>query len=760
LVARIEINTIRYFDHNKNWGIVVFSVKEFLSGNTVVELPHRPVAKGTMPEPIKGGEYIIEATEIEDPKWGKQYNIDKLYSSFFINQDDKKSQRKYLETLFTDNQVRMLYSSDKDPYAMLKEKDVESLVRLKGCGFKTAKAIIDRFHSELNKSRIFVELSDYDLSSAMVKLLLEHYKTPDMVINIVKKNPYDLIDVKGIGWKKCDEIAMQGGLGSYCPERVAAFIKHYLYTMAENGYTYVYANEQLMDAIVSNLGEDIPDRSILEAIKQLDYCLVWNDDRTIVGLKRYINLEKNIAKKLIELRDALNNFKYSDWENIIRQKEIDQGWEYTEQQLEGIRSALENQVVIITGYGGTGKSSIVAGVIEVLKNYKYAQCALSGRAAARLAEVTGTPGYTIHRLLGYPHGADHQRFVYHEDNLLPHEIIIIDEISMVSGDLFYALIRSLAPGTKLIMLGDVGQLESIGCCNIANDLIESPEIKSVVLDKIHRQAAASAIITESIEARNGRQTIPKDYVGCETRGELQDLTYDCYSDSGNTLYKILEWAQKLKSDGIKMEDTQIIVPNKDKQAGTWNLNLALQEIYNPLNGRDQLIVSYGKDKLMAFRVGDKIINIKNNYECREYVGQWGMNKKEATDVGDICPVFNGNMGVILAINPQREEMIADFIGIGKVLITKPMLNNTMLGYAVTVHKCQGSEFPYVIFGIDFSSYSLLTRQMIYTAITRASKHCYVVAQNSALRYAVSQNSVSKKQTILKDALYELTHPVF
>lgn len=719
-----------------------------------------------MPLPKTGAEYYLEAKEIIDPKWGQQYDVIKMYSSLFLDETDKKGQKLYLGSFFTENQVNNMYEVLENPYESLLNKDVESLIQVNGCGFKTAASWIDRFHTHLGSSKVYAELSQYDFSPAMVKRLIKYYKSPDLVIQTVKERPYNLIDVDGIGWKKCDDIAQKGGLSKHCTERVVAFLKHYFKEAADAGYTYVDANEQMLPAILETLGEDIPDEPILDALKSMDNILVWSSDRTAVGLKYYMQLEQNIAKKLIELKKAANNFEYSGWEEIIKQKEKDQGWEYTEQQMEGIKAVLENQVVIITGYGGTGKSSIVAGMLEVFKDrYRYAQCALSGRAAARLAEITGTEGYTIHRLLGYPNMKEdnpNAPFIYGEYLTLPYDIIIVDEISMVDGELFWALIRSLAPGTKLILLGDVGQLESVGCSSVANDLIASPEITSVVLDKIHRQAAASAIITESINVRKGIQIIDKNFAGVVTKGELQDLTFDCYSDASNTFYRVLEWAEKLRGEGIPLQDTQVIAPIKDKQSGTWCLNLALQEIYNPFEeGDKQLLVSYEKDKASYFRVGDKVINVQNTYSSRTYDGQWlTATKEEAETLGEFCPVFNGNMGIVLDINEKRQEMIVDFIGIGKVLITKDMLKNTMLGYAVTVHKCQGSEFKYVIFGVDFSSYSLLTRQLIYTAITRASQHCYVIAQTSALRYAIAQNSISKKQTILQDTLHTAAHPVF
>ncbi len=762
LKAKICVEIIRYYDENSNFGILVASILEVEAGEPAYNTGENIVIRGVMPQPKRYADYMFEGEECEDPKWGKQYICKSIYHSLLLNEDDVDGQRKYLETLFTETRVALLYRGLKDPYQALLNKDVQSLVTVSGVGFKTAHYMINKFERDLAKSRIYVELADYELTPNMVNKLYDHFQSADLVIQNVTNNPYTLMALPDIGWKRCDAIAMKKGMGIYAPERVEAYVKYYLSMMANQGYTYIYSNEQLMPALLEIFGNDIPDEAIAAGIKRLGKKLWWSEDKEAVGIASYIRLEQDIAKKLIELRDAPNTFKYDGWEEVIAQREETQGWKFTEQQIFGIKTSLENQVTIITGLGGTGKSSIVAGVVEVLKNYEYAQCALSGRAAARLAEVTDCEGFTIHRLLDYPKGdSDHQGFAYNQDRLLPYDIIIVDEISMVDGDLFYKLIRAIKPGAKLIMLGDVGQLESIGCSNIANDLIESSEIVSVVLDKIHRQAEASAIITESIKARNGVQVVDKEYVGTTVKGELQDLTYTCYSDANNTFYKILQLVSNLLTQGTSIQDLQVIVPIKERgNACTWNLNLAIQELYNPLKpNQDEIFIHYSKNKDGIIRVGDKVINVVNNYKAVTYVGQWDIADVEETEeMGENCPIFNGNMGTVIAINKKREELIVDFIGIGKILIDKSHLNSIVLGYAVTVHKCQGSEFPYVIFGCDYSSYSLLTRQMIYTAITRAKKHCYVLAQTGALRYAIAQNKLVTKQTILKSALYDIAHP--
>lgn len=759
--AKIRIKNVRYYNESNNFGIISAEVLE-CNDYYVTDKYGNVVVKGTMPYPNENGEYILNAKEVFDNKWGHQYEVINMCTSITLDPGDKVGQRVYLETLFSSRQVESMYDALENPYEVLLNKEADKLVEVKGCGFKTANKWISRFHKHLEVSRIYVELSEYELTSNMVTKLYEHYKSADLVIENVKKNPYILIDIQGIGWKKCDELALKGGMRIHSPERVEAYIKRYLYDMANNGCDYVYANEQLMESIITILGEDLPDEPIIEALNRLSNKLWWSEDKKFIGLKRSIDLEKKIANKLIELRNAENNFDYSGWEDKIREVEENQGWCFTEQQWKGIKASLENNVVIITGNAGTGKSSIVSGMLSVLKNYSFAQCALAGRAAARLSEVTGQEGFTIHRLLGFPLGEDENgKFIFYEGNYLPKDIIIVDEVSMVDADLFYHLISAIKPGSKLIMLGDVGQLECIGAGNIAHDLIVSPSITSIVLDKIHRQAEESAIITDSLLVRKNIPTVEKNFTGTTTKGVLQDLEYDCYSDANNTFFKVSQCFARTLEEVKDIYDIQVIVPIKDRQSGTWSLNNALQEIYNPKEeDTPELSVRYDPNHFSFIRVGDKVMNTQNNYRAILFDNQWNFDKKEYEEISNTTEIYNGNIGIVEAINIKRQEMVVNFQYIGRVLITTDKLKNIELAYACTVHKYQGSQCKYVIFGIDFSSYSLLTKEMIYTALTRASKHCTVIAQTSALRYAISQNGVSTKQTYLVQALKEIDQPQF
>lgn len=706
---------------------------------------------GIMPYLMEDADYEISATEVENKKYGKQYQVNSINLYLPNGIESKEGQKEFLDIIFTKLQVKEMYEALDDPYMTLKDGDISSLVKVKNCGMKTAVAWIDKFKTYMPLSNAMKELSEYGLTEALLRRIVNHYKSSDIAVEIIQNKPYKLIEVNGVGWHKCDEIAMKGGLKPDSPERIGTYILYYLQERANEGYSYIPAdaNTEIENGIVSKtqkpinfidtmiefFGDDISDEALKGGLDYVNDQLWFSDDRRFVGLKRIYDLEMSVAENLIRIRDGENDFKYSNWKDIIKQKEIDQGWEYNEQQIEGIKAVLENQVVVITGKAGTGKSSIVDAMIAVLQGYSYAQTALSGRAAARMAEITHEEGYTIHRLLGFPKGdRDHGGFVFHEDNKLPRDIIILDEVSMVDGELFNRLVKAIKTGSKLIMLGDTGQLECIGCMNIAADLIASKEIVSIELSQIHRQAANSGIITESIKARKGIQLIEKDWIGTEVRGKLNDLVLDCFSDKSNTFYKVMQHASSELEDGTDIMDLMVIAPSYKNESGVDNLNAALQSLYNPDSPEKKEVFVQKSSKAWILREGDKIINVQNDYYAK--------NKFTAG-------IFNGNIGVVKNIDIDANTIAVDFQDIpGIMILPKKNWKDLELGYAITCHKAQGSQCKKVIVGLDFGSFIQLSREWVYTAMTRAIDKCYMVAQNNALRYAVSKNSISVKRTHL------------
>lgn len=710
---------------------------------------------GIMPYLMEDADYEISATEVENKKYGKQYQVNSINLYLPNGIESKEGQKEFLDIIFTKLQVKEMYEALDDPYMTLKDGDISSLVKVKNCGMKTAVAWIDKFKTYMPLSNAMKELSEYGLTEALLRRIVNHYKSSDIAVEIIQNKPYKLIEVNGVGWHKCDEIAMKGGLKPDSPERIGTYILYYLQERANEGYSYIPAdaNTEIENGIVSKtqkpinfidtmiefFGDDISDEALKGGLDYVNDQLWFSDDRRFVGLKRIYDLEMSVAENLIRIRDGENDFKYSNWKDIIKQKEIDQGWEYNEQQIEGIKAVLENQVVVITGKAGTGKSSIVDAMIAVLQGYSYAQTALSGRAAARMAEITHEEGYTIHRLLGFPKGdRDHGGFVFHEDNKLPRDIIILDEVSMVDGELFNRLVKAIKTGSKLIMLGDTGQLECIGCMNIAADLIASKEIVSIELSQIHRQAANSGIITESIKAREGIQLIEKDWTGTEVRGKLNDLVLDCFSDKSNTFYKVMQHASSELEDGTDIMDLMVIAPSYKNESGVDNLNAALQSLYNPDSPEKKEVFVQKSSKAWILREGDKIINVQNDYYAK--------NKFTAG-------IFNGNIGVVKNIDTDANTIAVDFQDIpGIMILPKKNWKDLELGYAITCHKAQGSQCKKVIVGLDFGSFIQLSREWVYTAMTRAIDKCYMVAQNNALRYAVSKNSISVKRTHLAKLL--------
>lgn len=719
---------------NGDFGIISFTVLQVLEGEPQINKWGAITITGNMSEINDDEIYIVIGKEVENEKFGVQYKL--VFMCTDIKLDNKEDQFKFLEKILPEKQCLDIFKKFENPIEILENKDTKTLCTIKGIGVATALKIIDKYENNKDYSEAYVKLDKYGLSKNMIDKLVDYFGSPKVVVAKVDENPYLLIDeMDGIGWTKADEMALQSGLGEYSINRVKAYIKYYLYQEANEGNTWVDIDD-LLDAIDGTIGCELPQDILSQSLTEMNKNdIIWtNEDRDKIALMKYYKLEENVSKELIRLNIAENNFNFDNWEEKIKDLEKRQDWNFTEEQLDGIKAILENQIVIIQGGAGTGKSSTVSGVLEVFKeNYSFAQTALSGRASCNLSDITGVEGYTIHRLLGYnPEGG----FMYNKNNPLNVDIIILDELSMVGADIFYKLIQAIKDGAKLVMLGDVGQLEAIGIGSIMMDMIESGYIKCVELTKIHRQAEKSAIITESMKIREQVQLVDKDFTGIEIRGELQDLELDIYDNKDVTSNRIIEHFKDLLTQVENSFDIQVIVPMKKRgKASAYYLNNKLQELVMDTSQKGMLVGEESKYSFTLY-VGDKVINNKNNYQT--------LNEE-----GNITPIFNGDLGTVIDIDFYSQTLVVDFNNKGKIFIPKKHLTNISLGYSATTHRLQGSGMKYIICGLDYSHYKLLNKEMVYTMLTRAKKYCVLCAENKALRFATTQSGIKTKQTFLE-----------
>ena len=535
-------------------------MREITVGNLTKGM--RYCIKGNIHTPIIGKVYDIKGEMDYSPTWGEQISILESSMNNDLAETDIRGQKYILCKLFPKH-VQRMYETLDNPYLALKEGNVKELTKIKGCGPNVATKWIEKFNDTYDKHKAYIDLARYSITDKLIEKIIKYYhEDVDKAVDVVKNHPYDLTIIRGIGWKTADDIALQNGADPYGIDRIETCIKMFLRNQGENGKSFSYS-EEIMQELIDKIGEEVPDLNIAEAIHDLQdsQMIVWNKEKTKIGLKWYYDLEYSIAEHLVRLKNAPNKFKYSNWLEIIKKKEKAQGWDYTEQQLEGIKMVLDNQLCCISGYGGTGKTSIIDGILTILQDYKSVTVALAGRAAARISEASGKESQTIHKLLKLKYGDPRTPFDYEYDPL-DYDIIVVDEMSMIDGYLFKQLLKACATGTKVIFIGDVGQLESIGSCAVAADMLESKYISSIFLDKIHRQAQKSAIITESIRVRQGKQLTSDGWTGEETRGELQDMILNCYTDKSNTYHNIVQYFKEEIKHAKSILDVQIIVPCK------------------------------------------------------------------------------------------------------------------------------------------------------------------------------------------------------
>ena len=676
----------------------------------------------------------------------------------FKSIDDQKI---FLGTFLTDTQLNNIFNMYDNPIKVIEEQGVEALVKVKGIGAKTADKIVDKYMGCKDKSKAYVELCGLGLSTNVVDKLVSRYKSPEAAIEKVKENPYTLVkDVRGIGFRKADEIAMQMGFSTDNPNRCVAFAYHFFNNKADSGDCYTEYDEFLKE-LDNTLGVDYPDESIDKAMKLLnDKEELWfkdcvDDDGyeyTLLGLRKYYDIEKEICHHLNRLINAENKTIMDEEVAMqhIKEQEERQGWKFTERQLEGIFTCMNNNVTIITGYGGTGKTSAVSGMLSCMDdNYTFEQCALSGKASVNLTDVTGKEGKTIHSLLGYVQERNDVKF--NEENPLETDLVILDEASMVEIELALQLLRAIPNGAKLIMLGDTAQLEAIGAGNFLMDMIESGKIPTVVFDKVHRQGAKSAIKTDSINVAQGQRIVKSGWQGVEVRGELQDFKLIGFNHDKSSNTKrpsidliMVEFKEVFKKVS-NIEDIVVALPTKANGTGCLPVNRLIQDYVLPKRRGMGVTIGEGKDEFSIY-VGDKVINLKNNrktYNIEETFNEFG--EKVIDKV--VRPIYNGNVGEVVEVIDET-SVVVDFYNIGKVIVKDQQLQQLALGYAITVHKLQGSTIPYVIGCVDYSHFTMLNKQLVYTLMSRAKNELRFIFETNALLKAISTNNVSTKRTFL------------
>lgn len=688
-------------------------------------------------------EYKVTAEKDDsNPKYQDTYKAIQVSLNVDLSKGDVKDIRTFLESFLTKRQTDNILETLADPIKVMADNNVKELTKVSGIGVTTAERIIENFKRQEDLTEAFLFFGDYDISEKMVRKICDYFGSANVAVAKAKDNIYCLTNVKGIGFKVADRIFLSNPDNDFLdPRRIKAFTDFVFEEEFSIGNTYI--TPRTYGEKFRGMFENADFKIGVDYIKNSKKYVIYNyDGETRIALSRVLKLEIKCVDLLNDLINAKSTIELKNADEIISNLEKEQGWSYAPEQLEAIHQLLDNNVSMLQGMAGTGKTTCAKAFLAVItqNNYNYMACALSGKASDNLTQVTGKKASTIHSLLCY----DGDKFKYNESNKLPTNVVILDELSMVNLEIFVSLLKAIPKGSKLIMLGDFGQLEAIGV-SIMNPFIKSKSIPMTLLRNIHRQAEKSAIITHSIDYRRGKtpsnlDTNP-DGVG-KTYGELEDLEYVFVeSDKEISAIALDRFSKAVKE--YSLSDIQIICPTKSSGAvSVAMLNKHCQLIANPASDtKAEIKFDFNKNgesdenKIKILREGDKVINVKNNRDTY-------------SPDGDTRPIFNGNTGIIKSIDVVENSMVIDFDGIGEVQVSDNTLDSIELGYAITIHKSQGSTIKYVILALPYH-YLLNSRELIYTGMTRAKDYQVIVTTKKALDRSKNTTNVEKRNVNLE-----------
>lgn len=707
---------------------------------------------GTIPYLTEGEFVEVTGDYTEHAVYGQQLKVDTCED---IPPEDEKSVERYLASgavkgIGAALASRIVRRFKADTLRII-EQEPERLAEIKGISPRMAAEISDSVTAKRDMRSAMMFLQDYGISMALAVKIYNQYGAG--VYTILRENPYRLADdISGVGFKIADEIARKAGIAADSDFRIKSGIMYTLLQAAGNGHIYLPFDEliqqlrSLLDAQIEDIDRQLVELSIDKKIvvKELPYNSdnsfedtpqdeADGENRRIIYGASYYYMEMAVAYalKALDVRVKADEKKTLD---RIHRIEKEEKIELDDMQRNAVMQAVSSGLLIVTGGPGTGKTTTINTIIRYFESedMEIRLAAPTGRAAKRMTEATGCEAQTIHRMLelsGAPEDDKNVSFMRNEENPIDADVIIIDEMSMVDIFLMNSLLKAVTAGTRLILVGDVNQLPSVGPGNVLRDIIDSECFTVVKLTKIFRQAKESDIIVNAHKINDGER-FP---IGPSSK----DFIFIKREDANNVLGAMIALvAQKLpKYVDAKIFDIQVLTPTRKGLLGVERLNMVLQEYLNPKDSSKQ----EKETGSTLFREGDKVMQIKNNYQL-----EWETRGKNGIPVDHGMGVFNGDMGVIDNINFFTEKVTIKFEDDRYVEYPFKQLDELELAYAVTVHKSQGSEYPAVVIPLLSGPRMLMNRNILYTAVTRARK-CVCIVGTEEVFYGMVDNANEQKR---------------
>ena len=703
---RCVVERITYQNEESGYSVLKVSVKGYRELVTLV---------GSFPEISAGTVLQVEGDWKNDPKYGTQfsavkweesmpttlYGIEKYLGSGLIKGIGPKFAKKIVST-FGEDTISVI------------EESPERLLEIPGIGEKRVDKIKDSWEKQKEVKNIMLFLQGYNVSTAYAAKIYKQYGNES--IEKVRENPFRLADdIWGIGFKTADSIAEKLGIDHNAYARCRSGVSYTLNVLADEGHVYA-ERAQLEEKAVELLDADT--EHVSSAIDQMTLEGGLIQDGDAIYLPPFYYAETGTANKLRTLNESPSRQRSYPFINFAELTGLT-GFDYDEVQRQAIQEAVDSKIMILTGGPGTGKTTTTLGIISVLQSLglEILLAAPTGRAAKRMAEATGREAKTIHRLLEFKPPEGYKR---NEDNLLEGDVLIVDESSMIDIVLMNSLLKALPAHMKLILVGDIDQLPSVGPGNVLRDIIDSGCFPVVRLTKIFRQAQSSRIITNAHRINRGKFPEIDNSKGT-------DFFFIEEEDPEKAAEQIVSLVKTRlpKYCNTSPAGIQVLTPMQRGAIGAANLNLMLQSAINP---SEETLSRSGR----SFHRNDKVMQIRNNYD------------KE---------VFNGDIGTVIRLDLEDRELTVDFDG-RAVVYDVTELDELVQAYAITIHKSQGSEYPVVVMPILMSHYVMLQRNLLYTGVTRAKKLMVLVGGKKAISYAVRNLTVSKRNTGLRNRLQE------